>query len=319
MTETIVVLDAISHTVAERLRALLPDGFELTHGTALGDEHLAEIIAGADYAISGQVAVSGAVLRAAKRLKLLHKWGVGVDKPRHRGRAQARDQGRTHHRQQLGGGGGVHDRTDDLRVAAHPARPLRPAERTMAELARTESVPALGQDGGTGGLRLNRQGRRAAAVRIRMRRPVQQAAPAYRRRGEGAPCRIRGAAGAARPVRRGIAALPADSDHERAHRPRGAHLDENYRSPDQCRARWRSGGARPRVGVAEPGHSRRRGRRVRDRAAACRQPPACTSTTSPSPRTWARWPPTRSPPPSSACSRTSLACLAGSPSPRSTR
>ena len=32
MTETIVVLDAISETVADRLRALLPDGFELTHG-----------------------------------------------------------------------------------------------------------------------------------------------------------------------------------------------------------------------------------------------------------------------------------------------
>ena len=79
MTETIVVLDAISETVADRLRALLPDGFELTHGTALGDDHLMEIIAGADYAISGQVAVSGAVLRAGKRLKLLHKWGVGVD------------------------------------------------------------------------------------------------------------------------------------------------------------------------------------------------------------------------------------------------
>ena len=79
MRETIVVLDAIGETVAERLRALLPEGFELTHGTALGDDHLAEIIAGADYAISGQVAVSGAVLRAAKRLKLLHKWGVGVD------------------------------------------------------------------------------------------------------------------------------------------------------------------------------------------------------------------------------------------------
>ena len=79
MTETIVVLDAISQAVAERLRALLPDGFELTHGTALGDDHLAEIIAGADYAISGQVPVSGAVLRAGKRLKLLHKWGVGVD------------------------------------------------------------------------------------------------------------------------------------------------------------------------------------------------------------------------------------------------
>ena len=79
MTEKIVVLDAIGPSVAERLRALLPEGFELTHGTALGDDHLAEIIAEADYAISGQVAVGGAVLRAAKRLKLLHKWGVGVD------------------------------------------------------------------------------------------------------------------------------------------------------------------------------------------------------------------------------------------------
>ena len=79
MTEMIVVLDAISPAVADRLRALLPEGFELTHGTALGDDHLEEIIADADYAISGQVAVSGAVLRAGKRLKLLHKWGVGVD------------------------------------------------------------------------------------------------------------------------------------------------------------------------------------------------------------------------------------------------
>ena len=44
-----------------------------------GDAHLARIIADADYAVSGQVAVSGDVLRAATRLKLLHKWGVGVD------------------------------------------------------------------------------------------------------------------------------------------------------------------------------------------------------------------------------------------------
>ena len=36
MTERIVVLDAISPAVAERLRALLPAGFELTHGTVPG-------------------------------------------------------------------------------------------------------------------------------------------------------------------------------------------------------------------------------------------------------------------------------------------
>ncbi len=79
MTETIVVLDDISDGVAAKLRALLPPGFVLTHGTALGEAHLKAIIAEADYAISGQVAVSGEVLRAARRLKLLHKWGVGVD------------------------------------------------------------------------------------------------------------------------------------------------------------------------------------------------------------------------------------------------
>jgi D-3-phosphoglycerate dehydrogenase len=79
MPETIVLLDMTSPERAERLRALLPPGFVLTHGTARGDEHMKQIIAEADYAISGQVAVSGDVLRAARKLKLLHKWGVGYD------------------------------------------------------------------------------------------------------------------------------------------------------------------------------------------------------------------------------------------------
>jgi len=79
MTETIVLLDMTSPERADRLRALLPEGFVLTHGTARGDEHMKEIIADADYAISGQVAVSGDVLRAGRKLKLLHKWGVGYD------------------------------------------------------------------------------------------------------------------------------------------------------------------------------------------------------------------------------------------------
>ncbi len=79
MPETIVLLDMTTPQRAERLRALLPPGFVLTHGTERGEEHLKAIIAEADYAISGQVAVPGEVLRAAKRLKLLHKWGVGYD------------------------------------------------------------------------------------------------------------------------------------------------------------------------------------------------------------------------------------------------
>ncbi|MFM9941114.1 MAG: 2-hydroxyacid dehydrogenase [Hyphomicrobiaceae bacterium] len=79
MTETVVVLDPITPERAARLRALLPPGMALTHATVRGDEHLKQIIAEAHYAISGQVAVSGDVLKAARHLKLLHKWGVGVD------------------------------------------------------------------------------------------------------------------------------------------------------------------------------------------------------------------------------------------------
>ena len=79
MTQTILILDAISEAVAQKMRDHLQPGFELDYATELGDDHLVEIIDQADYAISGQVPVSGRVLRAAKRLKLLHKWGVGVD------------------------------------------------------------------------------------------------------------------------------------------------------------------------------------------------------------------------------------------------
>jgi phosphoglycerate dehydrogenase-like enzyme len=79
MTHHIVVLDLMAPERADKLRDLLPPGFVLSHGTARGDDHLKEIIAEADFAISGQVGVSGEVLRAARKLKLLHKWGVGVD------------------------------------------------------------------------------------------------------------------------------------------------------------------------------------------------------------------------------------------------
>ncbi|MGH1492141.1 MAG: 2-hydroxyacid dehydrogenase [Acidimicrobiales bacterium] len=79
MPERIVVLDAIGEAVAAKLLALLPDGFTLSHATERNDQHLADIIADADYAVSGQVAVNAKVLQAASKLKLLHKWGVGVD------------------------------------------------------------------------------------------------------------------------------------------------------------------------------------------------------------------------------------------------
>ena len=79
VTETIVFLDPLVPATIDRLHPLVPDGMRLTWGRSRDQAHLQDIIAEADYAVSGQIAVSDAVLGAAKRLKLLHKWGVGVD------------------------------------------------------------------------------------------------------------------------------------------------------------------------------------------------------------------------------------------------
>lgn len=79
MTLRIVLLDMGAEKRAQQMRALLPEGFSFDYGTGSGEEAMMEIIRDADFAIAGQVAVNAAVLGAAKKLKLLHKWGVGVD------------------------------------------------------------------------------------------------------------------------------------------------------------------------------------------------------------------------------------------------
>lgn len=79
MTHSVVLLDAMPPSAVERMRKFMPPGFTLTGAKEPGEAHMKEIIRDADFAISAQVAVTGEVLTAARRLKLLHKWGVGVD------------------------------------------------------------------------------------------------------------------------------------------------------------------------------------------------------------------------------------------------
>ncbi|MCA3564005.1 MAG: 3-phosphoglycerate dehydrogenase [Methylocystis sp.] len=79
MTLRIVLLDMGAEKRAQQMRALLPEGFSFDYGTGSGEEAMMEIIRDADFAIAGQVAVNAAVLGAARKLKLLHKWGVGID------------------------------------------------------------------------------------------------------------------------------------------------------------------------------------------------------------------------------------------------
>lgn len=79
MPHKIVVLDPITAETARRMRELLPEGMLLDHALNRDAAHLRELVATADFLVSGQIAVDAALLEAAPRAKLLHKWGVGVD------------------------------------------------------------------------------------------------------------------------------------------------------------------------------------------------------------------------------------------------
>ncbi|MGB7302109.1 MAG: 2-hydroxyacid dehydrogenase [Burkholderiaceae bacterium] len=75
----IAILDPLVPATREKLAALMPTGFDIVYASERSIEHLKALIAHADYAVSGQTPVPGELLRAATRLRLLHKWGVGVD------------------------------------------------------------------------------------------------------------------------------------------------------------------------------------------------------------------------------------------------
>lgn len=81
MTDKIVILDPMTPERLARFRTYVPDAFDLE--TADGRDEDAQIaaITRADYAITGDVPVSEAMMRAGAeaRLKAVHKWGVGYD------------------------------------------------------------------------------------------------------------------------------------------------------------------------------------------------------------------------------------------------
>jgi phosphoglycerate dehydrogenase-like enzyme len=79
MTHKIAFLDVMDAKVRSEIQSALPPGFSIQFAES-GDrrEHMA-MIADADFILTA-VAVDAEMIRAAAKLKLLHKWGIGVDK-----------------------------------------------------------------------------------------------------------------------------------------------------------------------------------------------------------------------------------------------
>lgn len=79
--EKIVWLEIHAEALMEKERKILPEGFELVRPTSLTDkeEHL-RLVQDADYIIAGRIPVTAEYIAAAPKLKMIQKWGIGVDK-----------------------------------------------------------------------------------------------------------------------------------------------------------------------------------------------------------------------------------------------
>lgn len=79
MTETILVFQPITDELRSIIEGLLPADFRLTTTTSSDPAHQRAMLAEADYLIFWDEALTDSVLTAAPRLKLAHKWGVGIE------------------------------------------------------------------------------------------------------------------------------------------------------------------------------------------------------------------------------------------------
>lgn len=81
MNKKILWLELHEENLMELERSILPMGFDLIRPVSASnqEEHL-RLLADADYLITGSIPVPRNYIMAAPRLKLIHKWGVGVEK-----------------------------------------------------------------------------------------------------------------------------------------------------------------------------------------------------------------------------------------------
>ena len=75
----IILLDPLSESGRQRFAGLVDPTFELVMARSYDPDEQTQLMASAQYAITGQVPVPAELLKHARQLRLLHKWGVGVD------------------------------------------------------------------------------------------------------------------------------------------------------------------------------------------------------------------------------------------------
>jgi len=77
--ETIVFLQPLNAELAEAVRSRLPDGFGLRVPERSDAAHLRDLVGDVKYVVTWDLGFDAALFAAAPRLRLVHKWGVGID------------------------------------------------------------------------------------------------------------------------------------------------------------------------------------------------------------------------------------------------
>lgn len=77
---TVLILDNIYPPMLEMIREMAPPGIEIAVAAAKGSDAYAQQLAGADFVMTISERVDAELLEAAKKLRLVHLWGVGFDK-----------------------------------------------------------------------------------------------------------------------------------------------------------------------------------------------------------------------------------------------
>jgi phosphoglycerate dehydrogenase-like enzyme len=79
MTQKIALLQPIAGEMAEIIQSLLPEGFSASAVKGRSVDDLKAEVADATYALWWDLPVTAEILAAGPKLKLVHKWGVGID------------------------------------------------------------------------------------------------------------------------------------------------------------------------------------------------------------------------------------------------
>jgi phosphoglycerate dehydrogenase-like enzyme len=79
MATKIAILQPIGEEQAGIISSLLPEGWAIVTVAGRGAEELKAAVADADHALWWDVPVTAEIVAAAPKVKLFHKWGVGID------------------------------------------------------------------------------------------------------------------------------------------------------------------------------------------------------------------------------------------------